>query len=410
MLEGAGENIEMKAVILAAGEGRRMRPLTYTRPKVMLPIANKPILEHLLVSMKTAGIKEFTFIVGYHSETIRDYFSNGEKWGVSIDYITQRKQLGTAHAPGLAERFVGNKFLLANGDIIVRSEDLGRILAKDKITLSLVEVEDTSGLGVVEVEGNNVKRIHEKVERPPSNLVNAGIYLLTSDIFPAINRTGRSPRGEYELTDSLQLLVDEDYDVSWIRIDHWLDVSYPWDLLEANETLLAEIGQQNLGTVEENVIIRGPVSIGKGTVVRANSYLKGPVVIGENCEIGPNCYIRASTAIGDNCHIGNAIEVKNSIIMGNTNILHNNYIGDSIIGAGCNFGAGTKIANLRFDKKIITIDNIDTRRRKLGAILGDGVQTGINASINVGSLIGNDTFIGPGASVTGEIMPNSRIF
>jgi UDP-N-acetylglucosamine diphosphorylase/glucosamine-1-phosphate N-acetyltransferase len=245
---------------------------------------------------------------------------------------------------------------------------------------------------------------------PPSNLVNAGVYLMTAEIFPAIDSTRESPRGEYELTDSLQMMLSEGYSISWVKIDHWLDVSYPWDLLEANKSLMAGIEEQNLGEIEENVVIKGPVSIGKGTVLRANSYLMGPVAIGENCEVGPNCYIRPSTAIGDNCHVGSAVEVKNSIIMQDSKIPHHNYIGDSIIGEGCNFGAGTKIANLRLDGRDIVVANIDTKRRKLGAIVGDSVQTGINANINVGSLIGDHTYIGPGAVASGVVLPNSKIF
>ena len=400
----------MRAVILAAGEGKRMHPLTYTRPKVMLPIANQPIMEHLLIEMKNAGITDFTFVVGYHGETIRQHFGDGDRWGVKIDYITQRKQLGTAHALKLVEGFVEDKFLLANGDVLIRAEDIERILSKDNITLSLIEMRDTSGLGVVEINGDKIVGIYEKVATPPSNLVNAGIYLITQEIFSAIDRTRESARREYELTDSLQIILDEGHTISWVGIDRWLDVSYPWDLLVANESLMAGIEVQDLGMVEENVIMKGPVSIGKGTVVRANSYIMGPVVIGGNCEIGPNCYIRPSTAIGDNCHIGSAVEVKNSIIMHDTKIPHHNYIGDSVIGEGCNFGAGTKIANLRFDKKDIAVADIDTGRRKLGAIVGDGVQTGINSNIDVGSLIGPYTHIGPGAIARGIVLPNSRIF
>ncbi len=400
----------MKAVILAAGEGKRMHPLTYTRPKVMLPIANKPIVEHLLIEMKRAGINDFIFIVGYHGETIREHFGNGERWGIKVEYATQRKQLGTAHALKLVERFIDDKFILANGDVLVRVQDIGKVLARDNITLSLIEAEDTRDLGVVEVVGDRIAGIYEKVARPPSNLANAGIYLLTEEIFPAIDKTRESPRGEYELTDSLQIMIDEGQALSWVKIDHWLDMSYPWDLLAANESLTARINLQSLGTVEENVVIKGQVSIGEGTVVRSNSYIVGPVVIGDNCEIGPNCYIRPGTAIGDNCHVGSAVEVKNSIIMRNSKLPHHNYVGDSIIGEGCNFGAGTKIANLRLDKKDITVADIDTKRNKLGAIVGDSVQTGINASINVGSLIGNHTFIGPGAMASGIVLPNSKIF
>lgn len=399
----------MKAVILAAGEGNRMRPLTYTKPKVMLPLANKPILEHLVIEMKKAGVKDFTIVVGYHAETIRQHFGDGAKWGVSIDYVTQRKQLGTAHAVKMVEGLVKDKFLLANGDVLLKADDIAKILAKDTTTLSLIEAKDTKDLGVVEVTGNKIKAIHEKVEKPPGNLVNAGVYLLTSEIFPAIAKTEKSPRGEYELTDSLQILLGEKHDISWIRIDHWLNLSYPWDLLTANESLMMEIEQQNLGAIEENAVLKGLVSIGKGTVVRAGSYIQGPVIIGENCDVGPNCFIRPGTAIGDNCHIGSAVEIKNSIVMRGSKVPHHNYIGDSIIGEGCNLGAGTKIANLRLDKKDISVGIVETGRRKFGAILGDEVQTGINTSINVGSLIGDHTCIGPGAIVSGVVLPGSTI-
>lgn len=400
----------MKAVILAAGEGKRMHPLTYTRPKVMLPIANRPIMEHLMLEMKKAGIQEFVFVVGYHGEKIREHFDKGEKWDVQIDYVMQRKQLGTAHAVKLAQRFVKDKFLLANGDVLILAEDIRRLLEGDYASLCLIEEDDTSGLGVVEVERSRVKRIHEKVAVPPSNLVNAGLYLLDEDIFSAIDRTSESPRGEYELTDSLQILLDENSEITWLKLSNWIDVSYPWDLLTANELLLANGETENLGTVEENVVLKGHISIGTDTLVRSNCYLVGPIRIGENCEIGPNCYIRPGTTIGNRCHIGSAVEIKNSIVMQGTKIPHHNYIGDSVLGEECNFGAGTKIANLRLDKQEITVANVATRRRKLGAIVGDGVQTGINASINVGSLIGNHTFIGPGATVAGIVLPNSRIF
>ncbi|MCK4964439.1 MAG: NTP transferase domain-containing protein [Dehalococcoidia bacterium] len=400
----------MKAVILAAGEGNRMHPLTYTRPKVMLPLANKPILEHLLLEAREAGIREFVFVVGYRSDTVRSFFGNGDRWQVSIEYVTQMKQLGTTHALSMVERLIDGKFLLINGDVIVGGEYIRKIAAKNDISLSLVEVTNPRDLGVVEVEEGQVVRIYEKVANPPSNLANAGLYLLTADIFAAVSGVKKSPRGEYEITDSLQLLIDEQHRVSYEIIDNWLDLSYPWDLLAGNEALMSRVIPQNLGLVEENAVIKGMVSIGKGTVIRANSYIIGPVVIGENCEIGPSCYIRPSTSIGDNCHIGSAVEVKNSIIMRDSKIPHHNYVGDSVIGEGCNLGADTKIANLRLDKKEIKAVGIDTGRHKLGAILGDGVQSGINACIDVGSLIGNDTYIGAGALASGVIAPNSRIF
>ena len=400
----------MKAVILAAGEGSRMRPLTCTRPKVMLPIANKPILEHLLIEAIAAGISEFILVVGYHDEAVLDYFGDGSKWKVQIDYVKQRRQLGTADALAMVAELIEGNFLMMNGDMIIGRRDIAEMAVKKDTSLAVVEVSDTRGLGVVEVNRGRAVRIYEKEENPPSRLANAGLYLLTPEIFKAISRTEKSPRGEYELTDSLMLMMEAGHGIACHTISQWLDISYPWDLLTANETLMSDLKARNSGEVEENVVMKGPVAIGKNTVVRSGSYIIGPAIIGENCDIGPNCYIRPCTAIGDNCHIGNAVGVKNCIVMKKSNLPHHNYAGDSVIGEGCNFGAGTKIANLRLDKKVVRVEGIDTGRRKLGAIIGDMVETGINASINVGSMIGNHTFIGPGAVASGVISPESRIF
>ncbi len=400
----------MKAIILAAGEGNRMRPLTLTRPKVMLPLANKPILEHLLIQASQAGIDEFIFIIGYHDELIRDYFGNGDQWQVSIEYCSQRRQSGTADALKMAEGLIDGNFLVINGDVIVNHGDIHKLSEQSDNTIAIIEVEDTRDLGAIEVSRGKIVRIHEKAARPPSRMANAGLYLFTPDIFDAISQTQKSPRGEYEITDSLQLMIDKGYYIACQEIDYWLNLSYPWDLLTANESLLARIEPQNLGRKEENVVMKGIVSIGQDTVVRSGSYIEGPVAIGQGCDIGPNCYIRPGTAIGDNCHIGSAVEVKNSIIMRGSKVPHHNYVGDSIIGEECNLGAGTKIANLRLDKKDITVGTTDTKRRKLGAIIGDRVETGINVSINVGSVIGNNTHIGPGATVGGVIAPDSNLF
>ncbi len=399
----------MKAVILAAGEGIRMRPLTYTRPKVMLPLANKPIAEHLLAETIKAGVTEFIFVVGYHEEQLREYFGNGENWRVDIKYCTQSKQLGTADAVRMVEGLTGGNFLLMNGDNIITSRDIRKLTETGDTTISIIEVRNTRKLGVLELEGDRVTRIHEKTDTPPSHWVNAGAYLLTPEIYNAISRTPKSQRGEYEITDSLQLMIDSGYHVHYQQISHWLNLSYPWDLLSANEYLLKSIEAESSGQVEGNVAIKDRVSIGSKTTVRSGSYIVGPVVIGQGCDIGPNCYIRPYTTIGDGCHIGSAVEIKNSIIMNGSKIPHHNYVGDSIIGEGCNLGAGTKIANLRLDKKNIAAAGIDTGRRKLGAIIGDRVETGINACINVGTTIGNNSRIGPGAIASGIILPGSRL-
>ncbi len=399
----------MKAVVLAAGEGSRMRPLTFTRPKAMLPIANRPVLEHLLAEIAAAGIRELVLVVGYHDEQVRDYFGDGEKWGVSITYASQRKQMGTADAVRMIENLVDSRFLVMNGDVIVDREDIRKLAARRLNTIGIIEVGDTTGLGTVEIKGEKVIRIYEKEKNSPTTIANAGLYLFTPEIFAAISGTPLSPRGEYEITASLGIMMDGGTDVSYHKISRWIDLSYPWDLLTANEWLLAEAGVKNLGDIEENAVLKGAVSVGQNTVIRAGSYIVGPVVIGADCEIGPNCYIRPFTAIADGCHIGAAVEVKNSIIMGHSKLPHHNYVGDSLIGEGCNLGAGTKIANLRLDKKNIRVAGEDTGKRKLGAIMGDRVETGINACINVGTIIGNGAVIGPGAVASGNIAPGAQI-
>ena len=396
---------------MAAGEGKRMRPLTATRPKVMLPLANKPILEHLLIEAREAGIIEFILVVGYCDQQVRDYFGSGDKLGVAIGYSEQRKQLGTADAVRMVASKLDGNFVVMNGDVVINRDDIGSLVNNHKgNTISAIEVNDPSGLGMIELKNDKVVRIHEKTGRPPSNLANAGLYLFTPDIHDAISRTDKSPRGEYEITDSIQLLIEAGQEMACQVIKEWTDLSYPWNLLAVNEALLEDIESDRQGTVEENVTLNGAVSIGKNTVIRSGAYINGPVIIGENCDIGPNCFIRPATSIGEGCHIGAAVEVKNSVIMNGTKIPHHNYVGDSIIGEKCNLGAGTKIANLRLDKKNISIAGIDTGRRKLGAVIGDNVETGINVSINVGCIIGNNSFIGPGAVVSGIIAPDSKIF
>jgi bifunctional UDP-N-acetylglucosamine pyrophosphorylase/glucosamine-1-phosphate N-acetyltransferase len=168
------------------------------------------------------------------------------------------------------------------------------------------------------------------------------------------------------------------------------------------------------GEVSDRATIIGHIQVGKGTKILPGAYIQGPAIIGENCEIGPNCYIRPSTCIGEHCKIGAGVEIKNSIIMNRTNVPHLSYVGDSVIGERCNLGAGTKVANLRLDEKEVNVivdgKRTASGRRKLGVIMGDDVKTGINASIDVGTVIGEGTAIGLGAVVRGTIAPNSRIF
>jgi bifunctional UDP-N-acetylglucosamine pyrophosphorylase/glucosamine-1-phosphate N-acetyltransferase len=392
----------MECVVLAAGEGKRMRPLTAKRPKVMLPLANRPMMEHLVLAARDAGIKDFIFIVGYGEREIRRYFGDGSGWGIRIEYAPQRHQHGTADAVRSARDFVTGPFLVMNGDMIIQSSDITALCKQNHPCMSTYTTDHPGDYGVVMVENGLVTSLEEKSKSPKSNLINAGAYYFSPDIFDLVDNVQTSTRGELELTDALSLYIAEK-NLHAINLGYWMDVGHPWDMLEANATLLDLLDSHNAGAIEEGVSLHGSVIIGEGSIVKSGTYIEGPCIIGRNCRIGPHAYIRGATSIGDDCHIGHCSELKNSIIMSGTKIPHFNYIGDSVIASGCNFGAGTKIANLRHDHANVKVCGKDTRRKKFGAIIGDGVQFGINCSINVGSMIGSDAQFAPNSYVEGCI-------
>jgi len=398
----------MQCVVLAAGEGKRMRPLTARRPKVMLPIANRPMMEHLVLAARDAGITDFIFVVGYFEREIRNHFGDGSALGVKITYVTQRHQLGTADALRATAGMVSGRFLLLNGDMVLKTDDIRELCQRNAPCVGIHETDHPQDYGVVTVENDRITGLEEKSEHPKSNLINAGAYLFDPDIFDLLGKIGISGRGEFELTDALDTYIKRG-ELTAHPLAYWLDVGQPWDLLDANGALLSAMHHEKYGTVEDGCTIPESVSIGKGTVIRAGTYIEGSCIIGENCVIGPHAYIRGSTAIGDDCHIGHATEIKNSIVMPGTKIPHFNYIGDSVIGSGCNFGAGTKVANLRHDNGPVKVCGKSTGRRKFGAIIGDDVLFGINCSVNVGSLIGSGTRVAPHSLVEGCIEDGSVI-
>ncbi|HDD72370.1 MAG TPA: glucose-1-phosphate thymidylyltransferase, partial [Candidatus Bathyarchaeota archaeon] len=193
--------------------------------------------------------------------------------------------------------------------------------------------------------------------------------------------------------------------------EDWMDVGYPWSLLEANERVLKNLEAKILGEVEEGAVIKGPVYVGEGARVRSGAYVEGPVYIGPGADVGPNCYIRRYTSLGARVRVGNACEIKNSIVMDGTHIAHLSYVGDSVIGERCNFGAGTLIANLRFDDrpvKVMVKDRlVDSGRRKLGVIMGDEVKTGVNVSIMPGVKVGPRSWIAAGLTVYRDVPPDT---
>ncbi len=403
----------MQAVVLAAGEGSRMRPLTFSRPKVMVPIGGKPFLEHLVERAIESGVTKFVFVVGYRSEVVMDHFEDGEQFGVEIDYVVQKEQLGTGHALLAAEDLAEDRFLVLNGDVLTDTSSLKRIVELEcSAAVAANRVQDPSRYGVFAVVGDLLKSVVEKSRSPPSNLANAGIYLFDEKIFDALRDVPVSVRGEFELTDGINGLVSSGEEVRVVEIEDWIEVGRPWDVLDANKILISQRDRSILGEVEPGATLLGKVSVGEGSVIRSGSYIEGPVVIGKNCDIGPNCFIRPHTCLGDNVHVGNAVEIKNCAIMDGTNVAHLSYVGDTVIGSHCNFGAGTIVANLRHDdaniRSYIKEDEVDSGRRKLGAIVGDDVKTGINTSIYPGTVIEPGYRGWPSEVIRGHVEVSSR--
>jgi bifunctional UDP-N-acetylglucosamine pyrophosphorylase/glucosamine-1-phosphate N-acetyltransferase len=374
----------MKAVILAAGKGTRAFPLTENKPKCMLNVLNKPLIFYLIEKLKNLGIEEIGIVVGYKKEKIKEYFGN------DFYYFEQKEQLGTAHALYEARNFVDDEFLVLNGDIFFE-DDLKNLLKTGKNTISTIFSNDCSLYGKVLVDGNSLIEIREKSEEG-KGLINSGIYFFEKGIFDFIEKTNQNnSRKEFELTESINLLAK----ISKVNVyqlkGYWQDITYPWDLLKANLYALSKLNE---------------VIIGKNTEVWPSAIIRKPAVIGDNCTI-KNCVIESSV-IGNNCTIGEFSIVKRSIIGNFSKIPHLNYVGDSIIGENCNLGAGTKIANLRFDEKeifaIVKNQKVCTGLKKFGAVIGDGTKTGINVSIYPGRIIGCNKQIKPHSEVIENII------
>ena len=407
----------MKALVLAAGEGTRLRPLTSNIPKPLLPVAGKPFLSHVFSALQSAGVSEIALLVGWKANRIKEYYGNGSELGLKITYLEQRERLGTANAIGHAEGSIDEPFFVVNGDVVISDTDVKAMRAMFERTgrtvLGAVTVDDPSQFGVIEEKDGKLVRIIEKPKNPPSDLINAGIFVFTPDIFEQIRKTPRSIRGEFEITDTITTLAKHEEVLIHRMMTEWIDVGRPWDLLTANDIFMSRLVGRCEGEVEENVVMKGEVVVEEGARIRSGSYITGPVYIAKGCDIGPNCYVRPGCCFGPNVRIGASVEIKNSIVMAGTHIPHHNYVGDSVIGERCNLGAGTKVANLRFDDKNVRVsfkgELIDSGRRKLGVIMGDDVKTGINAMIDAGTIIWERSIIGPGALAKGNIGPDSRV-
>ncbi|MFA4860312.1 bifunctional sugar-1-phosphate nucleotidylyltransferase/acetyltransferase [Methanoregula sp.] len=382
----------MQAVILAAGEGKRVRPLTRSRPKAMIPVANRPIIEYVIDALVKNGIRDIIVVVGYRKEQVTRFLNQLE---IPIDVVVQNKQLGTAHALQCAESKIHGDFLLLPGDNYIDPHSIARI--KDIPNAMLVkEHPNPSNFGVVLLNEGFVSHIVEKPEHAPSFMVSTGIYSLTHNVFQYIKGN--------DLTDAISAMIEDGRQVLGIPADDWQDAIFAWDLLKMNRRLLSTLTPAREGMASRQTIIQGAVRIGKGTTIGPNTVITGPVVIGNDCTIGPNCCIQPNTSIGSRVALEPFSFIGNSLIMDDSSVGSHSRVTDTVVGERCNLADHTSIT---MGTGLMEIEDTAILS-EFGAIIGDSVQSGPFTRYR-NSLVGNNTIIEGCRSLTTRCIPDDSM-
>lgn len=351
----------MKGILLHGGHGTRLRPLTHTGPKQLLPIANKPMSEYCIESMKDAGVKDIAIIIGgLGYNKVKEYYADGKKFGVNLTYIEQDEPLGIAHAIRLCKNFIGNdRFLVFLGDNIIQKSinDFAKKFESSDADASILlcEVDNPSRFGIADVKNGKILKIMEKPKDAPTNLAVTGIYFLTPIIFDIIDRLKPSWRNELEITDALDMLLRENHNITYNMItDYWKDTGTPEDIIHANSAILDKMKPYFHGKKEDGASVSNNVMAGEGTIIKRGAKIIGPVIIGRNVIIESDTHIGPNTSIGDdskisrcniqdciimaNCVIDCTAKIRNSIIATNSTILDSNHDQKVFL-----LGEGTKI-------------------------------------------------------------------
>lgn len=377
----------MKGVILAAGEGRRLRPLTARRPKPMLPAGNKPILEHVLTALRAAGVHEIVLVVGYRKERIQNYFGDGDRLDVDLTYVMQSPRLGTGHALLQAEPHVGGEFVALNGDRIIEPSVVEQVRDRRRETgdpvMAVTDVETPSDYGVVELDGDRVVDLREQ---PPealttSNLINAGVYGLGPEMFSALRET--DVEGELGLTAPLTDGLDQ-RPVRPVRYRGlWVDVTTPWDLVDVNARIVDHLDPEHADSA----------SIAESAVIAPAS------VVGENSVVRPNATVMPGTVIGPNVSVGPNVVLENTVVLPDATFEPGVTLADCVVGANAHVGPGTVAEGGRAD---VTLDDTVHDDVLFGGLVGDNSRLGGNVTIAPGTVLGNDATVGSGARLDGR--------
>lgn len=329
----------MKALILSGGKGSRLYPLTYTNAKQLIPVANKPVLFRVIETIREAGIEEIGIVinVGERGQQVIEAVGDGSRWNARVTYIYQEQPLGLAHAVMVAQPFLGqDRFVMFLGDNVIEG-GISRLIAEfaesawnSQIVLTRIENPQQYGVAELSADGS-IKRLVEKPKVPPSDLALVGIYMFDHNIHQATHSIAPSWRGELEITDAIQWLVDHQFAVHpYVHKGWWIDTGRPGDMLEANDLVLEELEYHIEGEVDAQSAVGRRVTIEKGAQI-INSVIRGPAIIGENTRI-ENSYIGPFTSISFNCVVENS-EIEHSMMLENSQIQGvQRRIQDSLIG------------------------------------------------------------------------------
>lgn len=404
-----------KAIVMCAGKSTRTHPLTLNKPKPLLKILDKTVLENTILALIKNNVDQIILVLGFGKELIKEYVKKeisgkikNENNKVDVIFVEQEKQKGTGHAVLQCSKEISknDELLILNGDDVYSSEDITN-LVKNKSGALAQKVKNPEDFGIFVVDKKSkFKDLIEKPKELVGDMANIGCYFVNGEIMNILKRVKISERGEIELVDAIKEFAEDaknDFKVVLVK-NYWLPLVYPWSYLEANVFMLNKLIKLNpfiRGKVSEKATIKGKVILGENSIVEEGAVIEGPVYIGKNVVIGPNAYIRKDTIIMDNCKFRG--EIFDSVLMDNTVGKHNCYIGHSVLGENCNIGAGTITSDYRHDgKSHITLVNgkkINSGRRKLGSFWGDNVCSGIGTLIYPGRKLWAETSTLPGEIV-----------
>ncbi|WP_338729907.1 bifunctional sugar-1-phosphate nucleotidylyltransferase/acetyltransferase [Haladaptatus sp. DJG-WS-42] len=390
------------AVVLAAGEGTRLHPLTRNRPKPMLPAANRPVMAYVFDALIDAGIEQIHVVVGYKRDRVQEYFGHSYR-NVPLSYHVQEKQLGSGHALLQAQEAVTESMIVVNGD---RALEPG--IVKDVMdayeqygtpALAVLERDHPNRYGTVVLDGGRIQQLVEKPDVAISRLINAGVYAFDASIFDAIDQTPRED-GELALTTTISRLIDEGTVVRGVRTEGmWVDATYPWDILHMNRELLAR------GRVEEPSE-DGEVWVADSALVHEDATLLGPVVIGPDCVVGPGSVIGPNVALGRNVTIGANATVEQSVIDADTRVGPGSVLIDCVTGQDVHLGASTIVPGGPADVRINAHVYQD---QELGAVFADRVRAEGAISVAPGTLVGSGAHLHTGVQISGYIVEGAEV-